>query len=135
MNLVTQNVYDQERLCNGDSFVVLPGDGQNALLAASDGQVRRVPLALIPQHELAFAETVHKVQGSEFNNVVIVLSDKDDSPLLSREMLYTALTRVKKADMLISGAANQHCEDVYLRRQIDSLRALAQRKLKSRFGP
>ena len=112
VNLVTQNVYDQERLCNGDSFVVLPGDGQNALLAASDGQIRRVPLALIPQHELAFAETVHKVQGSEFNNVAIVLSDKDDSPLLSREMLYTALTRVKKGghvDIWSSESALRKC--------------------------
>ena len=112
VNLVTQNVYDQERLFNGDSFVVLPDDGQNALLAASDGQIRRVPLALIPQHELAFAETVHKVQGSEFNNVVIVLSDKDDSPLLSREMLYTALTRVKKGghvDIWSSESALRRC--------------------------
>ena len=112
VNLVTQNVYDQERLFNGDSFVVLPDDGQNALLAASDGQIRRVPLALIPQHELAFAETVHKVQGSEFNNVVIVLSDKDDSPLLSREMLYTALTRVKKSghvDIWSSESALRRC--------------------------
>ncbi len=112
VNLVTQNVYDQERLCNGDSFVVLPDDGQNALLAASDGQIRRVPLALIPQHELAFAETVHKVQGSEFNNVAIVLSDKDDSPLLSREMLYTALTRVKKGghvDIWSSESALRRC--------------------------
>ena len=76
--------------------MVLPGDGQNALLAASDGQVRRVPLALIPQHELAFAETVHKVQGSEFNNVVIVLSDKDDSPLLTRNALHGSYTCEKR---------------------------------------
>ena len=112
VNLVTQNVYDQERLCNGDSFVVLPGDGQTALLAAVDGQIRRVPLPLIPQHELAFAETVHKVQGSEFNNVAIVLSDEDDSPLLSREMLYTALTRVKKGghvDIWSSESALRKC--------------------------
>ena len=112
VNLVTQNVYDQERLCNGDSFVVLPDDGQTALLAASDGQIRRVPLPLIPQHELAFAETVHKVQGSEFNNVAIVLSDEDDSPLLSREMLYTALTRVKKGghvDIWSSESALRKC--------------------------
>ncbi len=112
VNLVTQNVYDQERLCNGDSFVVLPDDGQNALLAASDGQIRRVPLALIPQHELAFAETVHKVQGAEFNNVAIVLSDDGDSPLLSREMLYTALTRVKKGghvDIWSSESALRKC--------------------------
>ena len=112
VNLVTQNVYDQERLCNGDSFVVLPDDGQTALLAASNGQIRRVPLALIPQHELAFAETVHKVQGSEFNNVAIVLSDEADSPLLSREMLYTALTRVKKGghvDIWSSESALRKC--------------------------
>ncbi len=112
VNLVTQNVYDQERLCNGDSFVVLPGEGQTALLAATDGQIRRVPLPLIPQYELAFAETVHKVQGSEFNNVAIVLSDEDDSPLLSREMLYTALTRVKKGghvDIWSSESALRKC--------------------------
>ena len=96
LNLVTQNVYEPVKLCNGDSFVVLPTDGQTALLASPDGQVQQVPLAFIPQYELAFAETVHKVQGSEFDNVAIVLSDQDDSPLLTREMFYTALTRVKK---------------------------------------
>ena len=96
LNLVTQNVYEPVKLCNGDSFVVLPTDGQTALLASPDGQVQQVPLAFIPQYELAFAETVHKVQGSEFDNVAIVLSDQDDSSLLTREMFYTALTRVKK---------------------------------------
>ena len=49
----------------------------------------------LPQHETAFALTVHKTQGSEFDTVLLVLPDQM-SEILSRELLYTAVTRARK---------------------------------------
>ncbi|MCX7553487.1 exodeoxyribonuclease V subunit alpha [Marinicella sp. S1101] len=52
---------------------------------------------LIPDHVLAFAMTVHKSQGSEFEHVLIPLTEQLDNPLLSREIIYTGMTRAKKS--------------------------------------
>jgi exodeoxyribonuclease V alpha subunit len=51
-----------------------------------------------------FAMTVHKSQGSEFEEVLLVLPDRD-SPLLTRELIYTALTRSRKRLTLRAGRA------------------------------
>jgi exodeoxyribonuclease V alpha subunit len=48
----------------------------------------------LPPFSLAYATTVHKAQGSEFDDVTLVLPDHD-SPLLTRELLYTAVTRAR----------------------------------------
>jgi len=58
-----------------------------------------LPLRL-PDHESAFAMTVHKSQGSEFDRVLLILPDRD-APLLTRELLYTAITRAKKSVELL----------------------------------
>jgi exodeoxyribonuclease V alpha subunit len=50
----------------------------------------------LPAHETGFAITVHKSQGSEFGKVLLILPETD-SPLLTRELLYTALTRSREA--------------------------------------
>ena len=93
--LVTQND-DPLRLYNGDIGILLPDPADDSLLLAwfvgEDGGVRRIPPARLPEHEPAFAMTVHKSQGSEFDNVLLILPDKD-SPLLTRELVYTGLTR------------------------------------------
>jgi exodeoxyribonuclease V alpha subunit len=52
------------------------------------------PVAL-PAHETTFATTVHKSQGSEYGHVVLVLPDQA-SPVLTRELVYTAVTRAKR---------------------------------------
>ena len=51
--------------------------------------------SLLPAHEEVFAMTIHKSQGSGFQKVLIILPDKD-SPILTRELLYTGITRAKK---------------------------------------
>jgi exodeoxyribonuclease V alpha subunit len=51
--------------------------------------------ARLPAHETAWAMTIHKSQGSEFNHVTIILPN-EDVPLLSRELIYTGLTRAKQ---------------------------------------
>jgi exodeoxyribonuclease V alpha subunit len=51
--------------------------------------------ARLPEHETAFAMTVHKSQGSEFDEVIVVLPESQ-SLIMTRELLYTAITRAKK---------------------------------------
>ncbi len=94
---VTQNDYNLG-LFNGDSGIILPdpqGGGElRAFFLSADGRLRRFLPSRLPQHETAFAMTVHKSQGSEFSEILLLLPESD-SPLLTRELLYTALTRAR----------------------------------------
>lgn len=96
--LVTKNDRDLG-LFNGDVGVLFRGSAEGAprvaFPAPGDGGIRALSPARLPPHEPAFAMTIHKSQGSEFDDVVVVLPD-DDSPLLSRELLYTAVTRARR---------------------------------------
>ena len=60
------------------------------------GALRSVSTSRLADVETAFALTVHKSQGSEFEHVLLVLPD-DDVPVLTRELLYTAITRARSA--------------------------------------
>lgn len=55
-----------------------------------------IALSKIPDHSPAWATTIHRSQGSEYDNVVVLLPSDPDSPLATRELLYTAITRAKK---------------------------------------
>jgi len=66
-----------------------------ALFETREGDLRAVDPARLPRCETAFALTVHQSQGSEFDEVLLVLPDRD-SPVLCRELLYTAVTRARK---------------------------------------
>ncbi len=104
--MVTRNDY-ATRLFNGDVGVVLPVDparpeGAQAVYfpaettdAAGGGPWRRLPCGLLPEHETALATTIHKAQGAEFERVLVLLPE-DDSPLLARELVYTAVTRARR---------------------------------------
>lgn len=65
-----------------------------AWFADEEGGMRRISPARLPEHEPAFAMTVHKSQGSEFERVLLILPDCD-SAVLTRELLYTGLTRAR----------------------------------------
>ncbi|MCX8071209.1 MAG: exodeoxyribonuclease V subunit alpha [Candidatus Binatia bacterium] len=96
--LVTENDY-QIRLFNGDwgSIVRTAGErGHQRMAAFRDGQgkLRLIAPGRLPPHETAFAMTIHKSQGSEFDEVEVVLPPSA-SPLLTRELVYTALTRAR----------------------------------------
>jgi exodeoxyribonuclease V alpha subunit len=54
-----------------------------------------VSLSKLPEHSPAWSITIHRSQGSEYENVVVVLPKKTDSPLATRKLLYTAITRAK----------------------------------------
>jgi exodeoxyribonuclease V alpha subunit len=85
------------RLYNGDLGVVWPDE--NGVLTAcfrnADGSIRRVGRARLPLYETAYAMTVHKSQGSEFGEVLLILPDRP-SPLVTRELVYTGLTRARR---------------------------------------
>ncbi|MFU8856364.1 MAG: exodeoxyribonuclease V subunit alpha [Deferrisomatales bacterium] len=96
--LVTENDY-RVGLFNGDVGIALrdPSAG-GALLVffpAPDGALRRVPPARVPHHETAYAMTVHKSQGSEFEEVLLLLGPHP-SRVLTRELVYTGLTRARR---------------------------------------
>ena len=85
-------------LFNGDIGICLFDDEESQLsvwFQDTQGSFRAVIPARLPQHETVFAMTIHKSQGSEFDRVMIVLPDKP-MPILSRELLYTGVTRTKK---------------------------------------
>ncbi|HEX5661742.1 MAG TPA: exodeoxyribonuclease V subunit alpha [Polyangiales bacterium] len=106
--IITQNDYATQ-LFNGDVGVLhslVNGRKRELIAAFREGEARRdVSLARLPTHESAYAMTVHKSQGSEFDRVAIVLPERP-SRLLSRELLYTAITRAKSAVSLYSSEAS-----------------------------
>jgi exodeoxyribonuclease V alpha subunit len=61
--------------------------------------------ALRDRLELAWALTVHKAQGSEVDAVAVVLPDDEHHPLLTRELLYTGLTRARTSAVLCGSKA------------------------------
>jgi exodeoxyribonuclease V alpha subunit len=93
--IITRNDYSKE-LFNGDVGVVIKskkGD-YRAFFQRFDSFIS-FGIDLLPSWEPAFAMTVHKSQGSEFNDVLVVLPDNDNHRLLTREIIYTGITRAK----------------------------------------
>ncbi len=97
--LATRNDYELG-LHNGDTGVVVSGgEGElRAVFEAGGATVELAPSRLADVEPL-FATTVHKSQGSEFE-VAALLLPEPDSPLLSRELLYTAVTRARSSLVL-----------------------------------
>jgi exodeoxyribonuclease V alpha subunit len=69
------------------------------------GGLRAVASSRLPAHETAFAMSIHKSQGSEFDDVAVLLPDAT-SPLLSRELLYTAVSRARRNVTLFAKRAD-----------------------------
>jgi len=85
-------------LFNGDVGVAVRIDGKIKVAFPSYGSSDRQRLfdpSFLPDFEDAFATTIHKAQGSEADEVMLVFPP-EDSPILSREILYTGITRAKK---------------------------------------
>jgi exodeoxyribonuclease V alpha subunit len=104
--MVTRNDYALG-LMNGDVGVTLEGparDTEPATLrvAFPDGRggIRWVPVSRLQAVETVFAMTVHKSQGSEFDHVALVLP-AHASPILTRELVYTAITRARQRFTLV----------------------------------
>ena len=92
-------------LFNGDSGICWPDEDQQLQVYFRHAEgLRAVAPALMPEHETAYALTVHKSQGSEFDRVLIILP-LQAHPLVSRELLYTAVTRARDAGDLVASEA------------------------------
>ena len=83
-------------LFNGDDGICL---GQRAYFGAEDGN-REVAISRLPSHQLGYATSIHRSQGSEFDRVLIVLPAVD-AKLLTRELLYVAVSRAKAGIILL----------------------------------
>ena len=96
--LITANSYSQG-LFNGDLGIIMQdSEDSNSLFAYfpdDDQGVKRYPLSALPAFESAYALTVHKSQGSEYKKILFLVPPID-SPVLSRELLYTAISRSRE---------------------------------------
>ena len=103
--MVTENNTVQN-LFNGDHGLVLADTASNELRVHFPGEdgTRQFAPGRLPAHQTFYAMTIHKSQGSEYDTVVIVLP-AEDSPMLSRELLYTAITRARKQVIVIANEA------------------------------
>ena len=100
--LVTENSYRQQ-LFNGDIGIAWPDElGEMRVWFDGEGGPRPWLPAALPAHEPAFALTVHKAQGSEFERVLLALPERD-ARVLTRELLYTGLTRCRREVTLWAG--------------------------------
>jgi exodeoxyribonuclease V alpha subunit len=102
--MVQRNDY-QRQLYNGDQGVVVRVEGEHGDTSLAAVFPRRDSLEAFPLDAgldlaPAFAMTVHKAQGSEFDHVAFVLPD-GDMPVLTRELLYTAITRARRSVVLV----------------------------------
>jgi exodeoxyribonuclease V alpha subunit len=105
--MVTQN-NSALHLYNGDIGICLPDKDQNGKLMVffqrADGTVKKYLPSRLPHCETVYAMTIHKSQGSEFEAVLIVLPETIN-PVLTKELLYTAITRARKTVRLVADEA------------------------------
>jgi exodeoxyribonuclease V alpha subunit len=118
--LITRNDYERD-LFNGDVGVALQagGGGYGVVFKRADGFLIIREEAL-PAYELAFAVTVHKSQGSEYGQVMLVVPPEGGRRLLTKEVIYTGITRAK--DLAIVAGSKE------------VLRASLRRKMKRTSG-
>uniref|UniRef100_A0A7C4RUD5 Exodeoxyribonuclease V subunit alpha n=1 Tax=Desulfatirhabdium butyrativorans TaxID=340467 RepID=A0A7C4RUD5_9BACT len=104
--MVLQNDY-RLHLSNGDIGWMRPEgvdsryrNGGTVRFVQPDGRWIAVSPHRLPAHETAYAMTIHKSQGSEFDDVLVVLPERR-SPILTRELLYTAVTRARRTVVIV----------------------------------
>jgi len=100
--MVTGNNYELE-LFNGDVGIIRKNESGVAMawFENGDGTLKSVLPTFISKLETVFAMTIHKSQGSEFNKVMVMLPDNEDIAILTRELLYTAVTRAKEKVIVV----------------------------------
>lgn len=104
--IVTQN-YPDLHLFNGDIGIIRTDENgiKKAWFEDADKKIRGVLPAYINSMETVFAMTIHKSQGSEYEKILVILPTNTDNKLLTRELLYTAVTRSKK-ELIVQATEN-----------------------------
>lgn len=99
-------------LYNGDIGIIVPDPSQPSLtkawFALGNGELKGILITRLPEFSTVYAMTIHKSQGSEFEHVSLCLPHEQGinaSNLISRELLYTGLTRAKKSFDLYADSA------------------------------
>ncbi|MBS0556488.1 MAG: exodeoxyribonuclease V subunit alpha [Proteobacteria bacterium] len=111
--IITRNDYARG-LYNGDVGIALDGaDGLRVWFEGADGAPRSFSPRALPAHETAWAITIHRSQGSEYDEVAVLLPPDAQHRILSRELVYTAVSRARNrahlwatADALRAAVAN-----------------------------
>ena len=95
--MINENDY-RLGLYNGDIGIIWRNDAGHLMAVFEDveQQYKWIMPSRLPQFETVYAMTIHKTQGSEFEHVALILPNQKDNRLLSRELLYTGITRAKK---------------------------------------
>ncbi len=122
--LVTRNDYSLG-LFNGDIGICISDPDDNRLkvwFESKGGGFKSYLPYRLPKCETAFAMTIHKSQGSEFEEVLVVLP-LEDNRLLCRELLYTAVTRARER---VRVCAEKHIMELGLSRQVQRYSGLAE---------
>ena len=102
--MINKNDY-QHNLFNGDTGVVCPtDDGPKAFFRHADDQVSRFDPNTLGGCEDAFAVTIHKSQGSEYDHVLMILPS-GSAPFITRQLLYTGFTRARRKITLVAPLA------------------------------
>ncbi len=102
--IVTRNDYPN-RLVNGDVGLVVAGAERPVVAFGGAEGIRELAVSQLDEIETWWAMTIHKSQGSEFGRVVITLPPAP-SPILTRELLYTAVTRAKEHVTVVASEAS-----------------------------
>jgi len=132
---ILRNDY-QRSLWNGDQGVVIAqaagaGDPLGVAFARGDDVVVHGLGELADNIGLGYASTVHKAQGSEYDRVALILP-AGDGPLLTREILYTALTRARRAVVIVGDLA---LFELGARRRLHRASGLGLKLAAARSGP
>jgi len=102
--LITKNDYNTG-LLNGDIGIIRKDkkaeDNLYAFFKDGSGSFKKISPYKLPEHETVYSMTVHKSQGSEFEKVILILPDKP-GPIITRELIYTGITRTKSDIQIIS---------------------------------
>ena len=101
--LITKNNY-YLGVFNGDVGLIRKDKTGNlqAYFESDSGSIRTINPNFISEYKTVFAMTIHKSQGSEFNQIALILPEQDDASILSRELVYTGMTRAKQKLWLFS---------------------------------
>ena len=97
--MIDENDYGLN-LFNGDTGIAIEKDNSLSVYFQSANTIKTYSPAILPSFKISYAVTVHKSQGSEFNEVLIILPDTRAGNL-SRELFYTAVTRARHKAIIV----------------------------------